>query len=220
MTPGRPLPRASARDPGGRAGHPIRGRATGPARAVPSRTGSGHARCPAHSPVAPVPGRTRPVACTRARGLARTPGRPVARIRARGLARTPVRAAVAAPARTRCLVAHHGRRRSMAPGRGKKAIPGGQHIRPPVSARIRTAFPVSARLTVTARLSVAIGLTTPTLGRRRMAAAAAAAAPGRDGNRPNLERTRRAGALTRPAVGGGARPGHGSGCWPGRPGWP
>jgi hypothetical protein len=91
----------------------------------------------------------------------------------------------------------------MARGRGRNAIPGGQHVRPLASARIRTAFPVTARPAVTARLSLASRPATPILGRRR-AAAAAAAAPGQDGSRPNLARTRQAGALTWPAAAGGA----------------
>jgi hypothetical protein len=272
MTPGQRPTRVSARYPGGRTGHAMPGRAIGPARAVASRTGSGHGRCPARSPVVPIPGlarpvariparavarmRARPVALTPARAVAltparvvrmparavaRTPARAVARIparavariparvvrmRARAVARIPARAAARiparaegrAPARTRLLAAHPWRHRSMTRSRGGKAIPGGPPARPPVTARTQTGLlepattraaatsgtPASVRPAVTARLIMTSWLVMPIPGRRRTAAAVAAAMPGRDGRRPNLAKTRRASALTRPAAPGAA----------------
>jgi hypothetical protein len=200
----------------------MRGPATGPARVVPSRTGSGRARCPAPSPAALVPGRARPAARIPARAAVHTPARAAVHTPARAAARTPARAGARDLAHTRCLAAHPGRRRTMAPVLDGNAIPRGQPARQLVSARPRTVFPIpataraaviprpaatgatpaSARPAVAVQLTVANGLTTP-LGRRRAGAAGVAAMPGRDGSQPNLARTHHRGRLIRPAADGG-----------------
>jgi hypothetical protein len=203
MTPGQRLPRASAQDPGGRAGHVMRDPATGPARPGRSRTGSGHGRCPARRLVAPVPRLARAVTRARARAPARTPVRAPARTPVRAPARTPVRAlaptparavartpalaAARAPARTRCAAAPLRWRRSMARHRDGKAIPAARTARPRVTARMRPS--IRERVTARAAVTAHPAGTSGTPATVRPAAAARQAVPRRL-TTPNLGRRR------------------------------
>jgi hypothetical protein len=178
----------SVRDPGGRAGHVMRGRPTGLAAAPPSRTSSGHAGCPAHRPAAPILVRARPVAptparvpaCPRARPAARTPapvparavgrvpgrtrarvpGRTRARVPGRTRARVPVRTRARVPVRTagRPAVRMSGRPAARIPARALARTPARALARTPARALARTPAPVAVRATVTPRRAGTCGI--------------------------------------------------------------